>query len=103
MRLVSAAPAYTKEMPIYTYKCRNDDHIWDVDHPMSVDNAVEEIGLRCPECGSDDIFKYLGNRDTLVIRFRGPGWAINDMALDRLGMPEATRNSPEARKRLFRD
>jgi len=90
-------------MPIYDYKCRECGNIWEVEHSISVDDAVEELGLKCPECGSQDIFKYLGKRKSLTVKFIGTGWYINDSALEAAGMPEATRNSPETKKRLFRD
>lgn len=90
-------------MPLYDYKCRACGHVWAVVHSMAVDNAPEELGLTCPVCGSTDVFKFLGGRKTLGIKFVGTGFAGNDAALDAIGMPKSTQNSPEARKHLFRD
>lgn len=87
---------------VYDYRCRDCENIWQERHSMKVDNAVEELGLKCPECESVDIYKYLGNVRNVSIKFLGTGWAGNDAALEAIGMPEATRNSPEAKKRLFK-
>lgn len=88
-------------MATYDYKCREDGYIWEEHHSIYED--AKSLGLTCPSCGSDNIFRYLGNYKTMPIKFIGPGWTINDRALDAIGMPEATRNSPEARQKLFRE
>lgn len=84
----------------YEYKCRDCDTIWITEHSIHVDNAVEELGLSCPECESLNIAKYLGNYHRPTVIFKGIGWAHKDFALDKLNMPKATRESPEARKRM---
>jgi len=88
-------------MANYDYKCKDCNSVWSTSH--SIDDTASSLGLKCPSCGSVNIFKYLGNYKTLPIKFIGTGWTVNDNALDAIGMPEATRNSAEARERLFRD
>lgn len=85
---------------IYEYKCRKCENIWEENHSIEVDDAVEELDLSCPECGSQEIGKYLGNYSTATVIFNGTGWVHKELALDRLGMPSATRNSPEAQKAM---
>lgn len=77
----------------YTYKCRACEEIWDTSHSVHVENPVEELGLSCPECSSDDIFKYLGKQKRLVVTFKGTGWAHLDAEFDRLGVPESVRRN----------
>lgn len=84
----------------YDYKCRNCDNLWEENHSMTVNNPVEELGLMCPNCSSVDIHKYLGNYGTATVVFKGVGWAGKDLALKKIGMPEATLNNPETRKAL---
>ena len=85
---------------VYDYKCRSCQEIWEVEHSMNVSDAVEELGLACPECESTDIFKYLGNVKRVAINFVGTGWVSKDSALDAMGMPKNIQNSPHARKYL---
>lgn len=85
-------------MPIYEYKCRECDTVWDETHSFK-ENA-ESLGIVCPNCGANNIFKYLGNRKTLPIQFKGPGFAINDAALDRIGFPKHYRQNKEVRDKL---
>lgn len=80
----------------YEYKCRSCSNIWSVEHSMSINDAVEELSLSCPTCSSRDIHKYLGNYGTATVVFKGTGWAAKDMMLDKIGMPKAQRESPEA-------
>lgn len=84
----------------YDYKCNECNHIWEVSHSIKVSNAVEELGLSCENCNSQDIQKYLGNYKSATIMFKGQGFVVNDTALERIGMPEAQRNSPYAKKKL---
>lgn len=67
---------------------------------MKVDNAVEELGAKCPECESQDIFKYLGTLKTAYIQFKGVGFAKNDLALSKIGFPKHYHQNPEIRKKL---
>jgi len=85
-------------MPNYQYKCRECETIFDVVH--SIHETAEDISLTCENCGSTNIFRYLGNYDTATIVFKGMGWAGTDAALDKIGMPKATRESPEAKNKL---
>lgn len=85
---------------VYTYKCREDEHMWEVDHSMHVNDAVTELGLRCPVCGSENIFKFLGNMKTAYIQFKGLGFAVNDHALDKINFPKHYRDNPEIRDKL---
>jgi predicted nucleic acid-binding Zn ribbon protein len=87
---------------VYDYKCKNCDKIWSTNHSIHIRNAVDEIGLKCPECDSSNIFKYLGNYGSATIVFQGTGWAHKDLMLDKIGMPKTTQNSPEAQKALKR-
>jgi predicted nucleic acid-binding Zn ribbon protein len=83
-------------MPTYEYKCLDCSNIWVEVHSISVNNAVEELGIKCTNCQSININKYLGNYGTATVVFKGTGWAHKDLLLDKIGMPSATRNSPEA-------
>lgn len=85
---------------MYDYKCRDCENIWQENHSMKINNAVEELGLKCPECQSIEIAKYLGNYKTATVVFNGMGWAHKDLLLDKIGMPKAQQNSPEARKAM---
>ena len=85
-------------MPNYQYKCRDCETVFDVNH--SIHDEAEDLGLMCENCESENIFRYLGNYDTATIVFRGMGWAGTESALDKIGMPKATRNSPEAQQKL---
>lgn len=85
-------------MPNYQYKCKDCETVFDVNH--SIHDEAEDLGLVCENCESDNIFRYLGNYDTATIVFRGMGWAGTEAALDKIGMPKATRNSPEAKQKL---
>jgi len=87
---------------VYDYKCKSCENIWPVNHSISVNNATEELGLKCPKCESIDVFKYLGNYGTATIVFQGMGWAHKDLMLDKIGMPKATQNSPEAQAAMKR-
>lgn len=84
----------------YEYKCNNCEHIWKVDHSIKVNNAVEELGLCCENCESSDVKKYLGNYKTATVMFKGTGFAVNDLALEKIGMPKAQRESPMAQRKL---
>lgn len=84
----------------YDYKCDECNHIWTVNHSMKINSAVEELGLKCENCESVNIKKYLGNYTTATITFKGMGWAQKDLLLDKIGMPKATQDSPEARKAM---
>lgn len=81
----------------YEYKCDDCEHIWDEYHSIEINDAVEELNLSCPECSSINIKKYLGNYGTATVVFKGPGFAINDLAMEKIGMPKAQRESVEAR------
>lgn len=85
---------------VYEYRCRDCLTIWETTHSIDVNDAVEELGLSCPTCHSTDIHKYLGNMKTVPIKFKGTGFASNDLALDKLGMPKNIRNNPEVKKKL---
>lgn len=85
-------------MPNYDYKCKTCGNIWSTSH--SIKETAESLGLKCPECNGDDIFKYLGNLKSIPIKFKGTGFSVNDGALDKLGFPKNTRNDPEVKKRL---
>lgn len=67
---------------------------------MSVNNAVQELGSVCSNCGSHNIFKYLGLRKTVPIHFKGTGFAINDLALDKIGFPKHYKENPEVREKI---
>lgn len=84
----------------YEYKCEDCDNIWDAYHSITVDDAVEELGLNCPECESINIHKYIGNYGTATVMFKGPGFAINDLAMQKIGMPRPQRESLEAKKAM---
>jgi len=81
---------------VYDYKCKSCENIWQVSHSVHVKNAIEELGIKCPLCTSDNIFRYLGNYKNTTIVFKGTGWAHKDLMLDKIGMPKTTQNSPEA-------
>ena len=85
-------------MPNYQYKCRDCETVFDVVH--SIHESAEDISLVCENCGSKNIFRYLGNYDTATIVFRGMGWAGTESALDKIGMPKETRGSHEAQQKL---
>lgn len=85
-------------MPNYQYKCRDCETVFDVVHSIKEDK--DSLSLVCENCESDNIFKYLGNYETATIVFKGMGWAGTDAALDKIGMPKATRGSPEAQAKL---
>jgi len=85
---------------VYHYKCRACEHIFEIEHSMKVSNAAEELGSSCPICESNDVFKYLGNLKTAYISFKGPGFSVNDSALDRVGFPKHYRENPEIRDKL---
>ncbi len=85
-------------MPRYEYKCRECETVFAVTHSVHEDKY--SLGLVCENCGSENIFRYLGNYGTATVIFKGVGWKVNDTALERLGMPAAQRNSPEAQKYL---
>jgi predicted nucleic acid-binding Zn ribbon protein len=87
---------------VYDYKCKSCENVWQVNHSIAVNDAVKELGLECPECSSFEVFKYLGNYGTATVVFRGTGWAHKDLMLDKIGMPKATQNSPEAQAALKR-
>lgn len=82
-------------MARYDYKCRECETVFEEEH--SVNESPE---VKCPSCSGTDTFKYMGNYDTMTVRFKGAGWAINDSALDKIGMPEHVKNSPHAKKYL---
>lgn len=84
----------------YDYKCKDCENLWEENHSMKIDNAVEELGLSCPSCQSKNISKYLGNYTTATVVFNGMGWAHKDLLLDKIGMPKAQRESPEAQKAM---
>lgn len=85
-------------MPIYDYKCRECEEVWDTTH--SFKETAEELGITCPSCGSSNIFRYLGRRKTIPIHFKGSGFAINDLALDRIGFPKHYKQNKEVRDKL---
>lgn len=84
----------------YEYKCDECENIWDEYHSIKVNDAVQELGLFCPECKSNKIKKYLGNYGTATVVFKGMGWAHKDMLMDKIGMPKETQNNPETRAAL---
>lgn len=86
------------QVPNYDYRCRDCLNVWLENH--SFKETAESLGLKCPECSSHDIHKYFGNMKTLTVKFKGAGFAVNDMALEKLGMPESIRNSPHTKKAL---
>lgn len=85
-------------MPNYEYKCRECETVFNFAH--SVHEDKDSLGIECPNCSSTDVFRYLGNYGTATIVFKGTGWVVNDTALERIGMPKAQRESPEAQKYL---
>lgn len=85
---------------VYTYKCRKCENIFEIDHSMKVNDAVEELGAKCPKCESQEIFKYLGNMKTAHIQFKGLGFAVNDHALDKIKFPKHYRDNPEIKDKL---
>ena len=85
-------------MPNYQYKCKECEHVFDYTHSIHEDK--DSLEITCENCGSENVFKYLGNYGTATIIFKGTGWVVNDSALERVGMPEAQRNSPHAQKYL---
>lgn len=85
---------------VYDYKCKDCLNIWQVTHSIAVKNAIEELGINCPNCESSNIFRYLGNYGTTTVVFKGTGWAHKDIMLDKIGMPKTTQNSPEAQNAL---
>lgn len=84
----------------YEYKCEDCENIWDEYHSITVNDAVEELDLKCPECESKNIKKYLGNYGTATVVFKGTGFAINDLAMHKIGMPKPQRESLEAQKAM---
>lgn len=85
-------------MPNYQYKCKECEHVFDVIHSINEDK--DGLGLVCENCGSENIFKYLGGYGTATIIFKGTGWVINDTALEKVGMPKPQRESREAQEKL---
>jgi putative FmdB family regulatory protein len=85
-------------MPNYQYKCRECNSIFDIIH--SITETKASLDLVCTSCASNDIFRYLGNYGSATVIFKGIGWASKDAFLDKLGMPKATQQSPEAREQL---
>lgn len=85
----------------YEYKCQC-SVVFETNHSMTVNNAVEELGLVCPSCGSKNIKKYLGNINNPAILFKGTGWASVDGALDRIGMPKNIRDNLDTKEAIRR-
>lgn len=82
-------------MARYDYKCRDCEEVFEESHPID-----ESPKILCPKCEGENTFKYMGNYDTMTVRFKGTGWAINDAALSGIGMPDSVKNSPHAKKYL---
>lgn len=85
---------------VYFYKCRSCEHVFELDHSMKVNDVVAELDAKCPQCESQDIFKYLGNMKTAYIQFKGIGFSVNDHALDKINFPKHYKDNPEIRKKL---
>lgn len=97
-------------MPVLDFLCKACSYRWE----QNVDTVgktvyssrektptvVEEHDIECPECASTHVARDLSTRDSLTVQFKGMGWAIKEQALDAIGMPSYTRNSPEAQKKL---
>ena len=80
-------------MPKYDVKCKDCENVWEVTHSVREDPVYV-----CPTCGSQNCRRMVGATRTL---FKGTGFAINDIALDRLGMPKHVREINK--DRLMRD
>lgn len=74
-------------MPKYDYKCGECGHIQEVTHSIKEDPSVA-----CTKCDSEHTKRYIGNANMRVI-FKGTGFAINDMALDKAGVPSSVRRN----------
>lgn len=57
-------------MPLYSYKCKKCNHIFDIQQPITEDPLKE-----CPECNGE-IFRMIGKN--VGIQFVGSGFYIND-------------------------
>lgn len=79
----------------YDYRCRECLAVFEVNHSMTENPEVD-----CEVCGSKNTHKYLGNIRNVPIRFRGVGFAANDLALSKIGFPEHYKENPEVRKKL---
>lgn len=84
-------------MPVYDYKCRECEDIWQEIHSFKENH--EDLGLKCPKCKSLNIFKYLGAKP-VPVHFKGTGFAINDLALSKIGFPEHYKQNKEVRDKL---
>jgi len=80
-------------MAKYDIRCKECQHVWEVNHSVKEDPTYV-----CPNCGSSNCRRMVGATRTI---FKGPGFAINDSALDRIGMPAHVREINK--DRLFRD
>lgn len=85
-------------MPNYDYKCRVCGTTWLKFH--SVKEDATSLGLVCPECNSEDIYRYFGDMKTVPIHFKGTGFTLNDHALDRIGFPKHYREIPDVKNKL---
>lgn len=80
-------------MARYDYRCLDCENIKEVTHSVKDDPVVE-----CDVCGSVNTKRLISATRTV---FKGTGFAINDLALDRIGMPQHVRQINK--DRLFRD
>lgn len=84
-------------MPLYDYKCRECSEIWNETHSFKDD--AKSLGIHCPKCDSENVFKYLGAKP-VPVHFKGTGFAINDLALSKIGFPEHYKQNKEVRDKL---
>jgi putative FmdB family regulatory protein len=78
-------------MPRYDYRCKKCDAVQEVKHSIKEDPEVV-----CLMCGSSDTRRMISATRTI---FKGGGWAQNEAALDKIGMPEHVKQ--HARERIF--
>lgn len=74
-------------MAIYDYKCLDCENIQEERHSMKEDPVI-----KCKECGSEHTKRYMGNANIRNI-FKGTGFAVNDLALDKMKVPQSVRKN----------
>lgn len=70
-------------MAVYDYRCKECGNVQEERHSVKDDPTIV-----CLTCGSSNTRRMVAATRTL---FKGTGFAINDSALDKIGMPAHVR------------